>query len=157
RIKDPQIGARATGKLGGWAVGALALDDQAPGHAVDALDPSFRDRAFNAVARVRREFGDSSVGAFVTSHDFGPSSNRVLSADTRLKLNSRIFVDGQAVVSDAETTEGESLRDSAYSATLNRSGRKLSYTVSYQDIGPDFRSTLGFVPRTDIRQGTEFL
>jgi predicted enzyme related to lactoylglutathione lyase len=157
RISDPQIGARATGKLGGWAAGALALDDRGPGHAVDAVDPNFGDRAFNAVGRVRREFGDSSVGAFVTSHDFGPTSNRVISADTRLKVNSRIFVDGQAAASDTESTEGERLRDSAYSATLNRSGRKLSYTVNYLDIGPDFRSTLGFVPRTDIRQGSEFL
>ena len=96
RISDPQIGARATGKLGGWAAGALALDDRGPGHAVEAVDPNFGDRAFNAVGRVRREFGDSSVGAFVTSHDFGPTSNRVISADTRLKVNSRIFVDGQA-------------------------------------------------------------
>ena len=88
RISDPQIGARATGKLGGWAAGALALDDRGPGHAVDALDPNVGDRAFNAVGRVRREFGDSSVGAFVTSHDFGPTSNRVISADTRLKVNS---------------------------------------------------------------------
>jgi Domain of unknown function (DUF5916) len=157
RIRDPQIGARTTGKLGGWAVGALALDDRAPGRAVDPLDPNFGDRAGNAVARVRREFGDSSVGGFVTSHDFGPTFNRVLSADTRLKVNSRIFVDGQAVVSDTDTTDGQRLRDSAYSATLNRSGRKLSYTVSYQDIGPDFHSTLGFVPRTDIRQATEFV
>ena len=157
RISDPQIGARATGKLGGWAAGALALDDRGPGHAVDAVDPNSGDRAFNAVGRVRREFGDSSVGAFVTSHDFGPTSNRVISADTRLKVNSRIFVDGQAALSDTESTEGERLRDSAYSATLNRSGRKLSYSVNYLDIGPGFHSTLGFVPRTDIRQGSEFL
>jgi hypothetical protein len=156
RIRDPQVGARATGKLGGWAAGVLALDDRAPGRALDPLDPDFGDRAANAVARVRREFGDSSVGAFVTSRDFGPTFNRVASADTRLKVNPRIFVDGQAVISDTETDDGQRLRDSAYSTTLNRSGRKLSYTVNYLDVGPDFRSTLGFVPRTDIRQATEF-
>ncbi len=32
RIADPQFGARVTGKVGGWAVGALAIDDRAPGH-----------------------------------------------------------------------------------------------------------------------------
>jgi Domain of unknown function (DUF5916) len=156
RIGDPQIGARATGKLGGWAAGALAIDDRAPGHAVDALDPQSGDRAVNGVVRVRREFGESSLGALVTSHDFGPSFNRIASADTRLRINSRIFVDGQAVVSDARTTDGQSLRDSAYSASVNRSGRKLSLSANYLDVGGDFRSTLGFVPRTDIRQATEF-
>ena len=33
RIGDPQVGVRATGKLGGWAAGALAIDDRAPGRA----------------------------------------------------------------------------------------------------------------------------
>jgi hypothetical protein len=157
RIKDPQIGARATGKLGGWAAGALLIDDRAPGHDVDQGDPLYGDRAANAVVRARREIGESSFGGFVTTREFGPSFNRVASADTRLKLNARLFVDGQAIVSDTETTNAERLRDTAYSATLNRAGRKLSYTVNYQDIGPDFRSNLGFVPRTDIRQGSEFV
>jgi hypothetical protein len=156
RIGDPQIGGRATGKIGGWAVGALAIDDRAPGHAVDVLDSLAGDRALNGVLRARREFGGSSLGALVTSRDFGPSSNRVGSLDARLKLSSRVVLDGQAVVSDEETTDGQRLRDSAFSSTLDRSGRKLSYNINYTDIGGDFRSQLGFVPRTDIRQATEF-
>ena len=136
RIGDPQIGARATGKLGGWAVGALAIDDRAPGRAVDAADPRFGDRAVNGVVRVRREIGESSFGALITSRDFGPSSNRVASLDSRVKLNSRIFVDGQAIVSDDQSGDGER-RDSAFSASLNRSGRKFSLSTNYQDIGAE--------------------
>ena len=156
RIGDPQIGARATGKVGGWAAGALVIDDRAPGHQVTEDDPLWDDRAVNAVARARREFGESSVGALVTSRDFGPSFNRVAGADTRLKLNKRIFFDGQAVVSDAESVEGDKATDTAFSAALNRSGRKLSYSLNYLDVGKEFGSALGFVPRTDIRQAYEF-
>src|SRR6185295_10849684 len=66
RIRDPQIGARATGKLGGWAAGALAIDDRAPGRALEAVDPQYGDRAVNGVVRVRRELGESSFGALIT-------------------------------------------------------------------------------------------
>ncbi len=106
--------------------------------------------------RVRRELGESSFGALITSRDFGPASNRVASVDSRVKLSSRIFVDGQAIVSDDQAGDADR-RDSAFSASLNRSGRKVSANVTYQDIGAGFRPSLGFVPRTDIRQPTEFV
>ena len=73
-----------TGKVGGWAIGALALDDRAPGHKVEPEDPQYGDRAVNGVMRARREFGDSSVGGLLTVRDFGPSFNRIASADSRI-------------------------------------------------------------------------
>jgi hypothetical protein len=157
RIRDPQVGARATGKMGGWAVGALAIDDRAPGHSVDPEDPLYSDRAANAVVRARREFAESSVGALVTSRDFGPAFNRVAAIDTRLKLNPQWFFDGQAAVADTESTDRVAFRDEAFSAALSRSGRALNYNLNYLDIGKDFQSALGFIPRTDIRQAAQFV
>ena len=157
RIRDPQVGARMTGKIGRWAVGALALDDRAAGSALPDTDPLHGDRAFTGIVRARREFGESSLGALVTSRDFGPSFNRIASADTRLRLNPQWTVQGQAAVSDTEQTEGERLRDATYSATLSRESRQLSYQLDYADIGKDFRTTLGFIPRTDIRQATQYV
>ena len=156
RLRDPQFGARMTGKLGGWAVGGLTMDDRAPGHAVPEGDPLFGDRAFTALVRARREVGQSSVGALVTSQDFGPSASRVASLDARLRINPRWFFDGQAIVSDSTPAAGEALRDASYYAGLSRSGRGLTYQLTYQDVGRDFRAPLGFVPRTDIRQATSF-
>ena len=156
RLRDPQLGARMTGKVGAWAVGALTMDDRAPGRAVDRDDPLFGDRSFNALARARREFGQSSVGALVTTREFGPSFNRIASADTRLRLNPRWFFTGQAIVSDTTNLTGSSLAGTAYSADLNNSGRRFNYNLNYQDIGAGFRAPLGFVPRTDIRQATSF-
>ena len=156
RIRDPQFGARMTGKIGAWAVGALALDDRAPGQSVPDTDPLRGDRAFNGLLRARREFGGSSVGALVTSRDFGPSFNRVASADTRLRLNAQWSLQGQAAISDTEPISGERLRDVTYSANVSRDSRQFSYQLDYTDIGKDFRTTLGFIPRTDIRQATQF-
>ncbi len=156
RIRDPQFGARVTGKMGGWAVGGLAMDDRGPGHAVEATDPLYKDRAFSAVVRARREFGESSIGTLVSTRDFGPSSNRVASVDTRMKLSSAWFVDGQAVVSKTSPLTGPEVTDTAYSAQISKAGRRIGYQLNYQDVGGDFRVPLGFVPRTDIRQLTSF-
>jgi hypothetical protein len=156
RVRDPQLGIRMTGKMGPWAAGALTMDDRAQGQLLPRDDPRFGDRAFNAIATARREFGLSSVGALVTSRDFGPASSRVASVDTRLSLTSHWVVDGQAAFSGTSSPATPDLRDAAYSASINRSGRKVGYSLTYQDIGEDFRAPLGFVPRTDIRQATSF-
>lgn len=158
RVRDPQFGTRATGKIGGWAVGALVTDDRAAGQTLDPVDPQFGDRAFNAVGRARREFGNqSSVGALVTAREFGPSSNRVGAVDARLRLKSQWFFDGQAALSDTVTASGAALRDTAWSASLSRDTRALNYSLFYQDVGPEFRTQLGFVPRVDMRQLNQFV
>jgi len=156
RIVDPQLGGRVTGKVGGWAVGALAIDDRAPGHTVERDDPLHDDRTFNGVVRARREFGDSNVGGLVTMRDFGSSFNRIASADTRLRLNAKWFAQGQAAIADTKGLDGVHQQDAAYSANLTRNSRAFSYVLDYTDIGKDFRTQLGFVPRTDIRQATHF-
>ena len=128
RIRDPQLGARMTGKIGRWAVGAIALDDRAAGRALAATDPLHDDRAFNGIVRARREFGESSVGALVTSRDFGPSFNRVASADTRIRLNPQWTIQGQAAVSDTEQIGDQRLRDATYSATV--AATRVSFRIS---------------------------
>ena len=157
RIRDPQVGARMTGKIGNWAVGALTLDDRAAGRALADTDPLHDDRAFNGIVRARREFGESSVGALVTSRDFGPSFNRVASVDTRLRLNPQWSVVGQIAASDTQPIGGQRLRDATYSANVTRDSRQFGYQLDYTDIGKDFSTALGFIPRTDIRQATQFL
>ena len=107
RIRDPQFGARMHGqarRLGGRRAG----DRRSRGQDSPSTpaSPARRPRRSTRVLRARREFGESSVGALVTSRDFGPSFNRVASADTRLRLNSQWFLHGQAAVSDTSQSEG---------------------------------------------------
>ena len=156
RIRDPQFGGRSTGKVGNWALGALAIDDRGPGNALAAGDPLHGDRSANLLGVARREFGESNVGAMVTSRDFGPSSNRLASVDSRLRLNSMWFLNSQAAYSDTTTVAGQKLDSTAFAASLDKAGRRFVYSFSYTDIGADFRAPLGFVPRTDIRQASSF-
>ena len=153
RIADPEFGGRLTGKVGRWAIGALAADDRAPGRSVSPTDPLYGRHAVIGVARVQREFASQSyIGLLATGRDFGPVSNRVVSVDTRLKLNPNWVLTGQAIRSYDRRAGGRRLSGPSYAADLRRNGRHFAYAANYLDRSPDFRAALGFIPRTDVRQ-----
>lgn len=152
RIADPQFGARLTGKAGPYAIGALVIDDQAPGRSLAVNDPLNDKRALFAIARVRRDiFKQSNIGAIFTNRQFQDSYNRVGGVDGRFKLNQNWVSGFQAVTSATRTLEGEKLAGPAYNAYLYRDGRQFNYEAEYQDISPNFDTETGFVRRTDVR------
>lgn len=152
RIADPQFGARLTGKAGPYAIGALVMDDQAPGRQVAANDPSRNTRALFTLARVRRDIlKQSNIGAIYTGREFLDSYNRVGGIDGRLKLNQNWVAGYQVVASKTRNLDGSELAGPAYNAYVYRSGRQFNYNAQYEDINPNFRTQTGFVRRTDVR------
>ncbi|MEK7404188.1 MAG: DUF5916 domain-containing protein [Acidobacteriota bacterium] len=157
RIVNPRFGARMTGKVGGWVLGALVTDDRPPPGAPAPSDPPQANRAAIGVARARRDFaGQSSVGLLVTSRDFASGSNRVFSFDTRLRLNPNWILSGQALRSYTTGQDGKRLSGPAYYASLEHTGRHFQYFSRYLDFSPGFRSELGFIPRVDIRTAQHY-
>jgi uncharacterized protein DUF5916 len=153
RVADPQFGGRITGKTRGWALGALAMDDRAPGRGLPDADPHSGDRAGIGIVRAQRDVGEqSSVGVFLTSRGFGSASNRVASIDGSVKLTKNTFASAQAVVSRTDAGAEAARAGGAFLAMIRRSSRTWGYATRYQDISPDFRATLGFVPRVDMRE-----
>ncbi len=165
RVADPQFGARMTGKVGRWTLGALAMDDRAPGKNRLPSDPFRNDRAGIGVVRVEREFGQQSkIGLFLSSRDFESTSNRVFSLDARIKLTPNLVFDGQAMKSFTRQLPdapdcfkgGQRLAGPAYFAELLYLGRHLTYAVRYSDRSPNFCAELGFIRRVDIRDNEYF-
>jgi hypothetical protein len=153
RVADPQFGGRITGKVGGWALGAIAVDDRAPGRPSVADTSASDGRAGIAVVRAQRDFGEqSSVGLFVTSRDFADSFSRLGSMDGRVKLGANWIVIGQAAFGRTSDVGAEARTGSALFASVRRDGRQFQYSATYEDIDPGFRAPLGFVRRVDIRQ-----
>lgn len=154
RVADPQVGLRVTGKAGPWAFAGLAIDDRRSALAASA--DAARAAAF--VGRVQREVGrQSSVGALVTSHDAGEASNRVVSADARIRLSEQWYFTGQATLSRTTDAAGASSEGTAYDARLSYGSRRLRYVLEYVDRSPGFRTSLGFVPRVDMRQAEQYV
>jgi hypothetical protein len=158
RIVDPEFGARLTGKLGRWNLGLLTADDRAPGAAAESGAPQRGKRAAIGVARVQREFGkQSNIGMFLSGREFAESYSRVAALDTRLKFGDNWTINGQAMASLTRTLEGERSGGNAYNANLFYGSRKWIYELVYNDRSEGFHTDLGFVPRTDMRQGQQFV
>ena len=153
RIADPQVGARVTGKTGGWAVAGLAMDDRAPGERLPESHPARDDRAGIGVVRLQRDLPrQSAIGVLATTNRFASSESRVFAVDGRYKLSDTWVLSGQAAVSDSRAPEGTSRSGPAYSLNLDRTGRNWGAFIEYEDISAAFDAPLGFVPRVDMRR-----
>ncbi|HSL21087.1 MAG TPA: DUF5916 domain-containing protein [Vicinamibacterales bacterium] len=153
RVADPQVGARLTGKRGGWALAALAIDDRAPARRLDPGEPGAGDRAGIGVLRVQRELPrQSNVGILATTRAFGGGASHVVSIDGRWKIDDHWVLEGQAAASRTRPFEGASSSGPALTLNLDRSGRNWGAFVEYEDISAEFNAPLGFVQRVDYRQ-----
>jgi hypothetical protein len=173
QVQDPQFGARMTGKVGAWTLGALVIDDREPGQGQGSGSP-YDSRALDGLIRVAREFGKQSyIGAFAASRDFADTSNRMVSMDARLKFSPNWVTDFQSSHSwtrqdiflpqtcqhfDQPQQAGPSPRSAASQqgnslyADISYTGRKFYLLSEYNDFSPGFCAELGFIPRVDIRQ-----
>jgi len=173
RIENPQFGARMTGKAGDWTLGAILIDDRAPGQG-QLSGSEYHTRALDGVVRVAREFGKQSyLGAFASTRDFADTSNRIVSLDARLKFSPNWVADFQA--SHSWTRQDQNLpqlcqqfiappqsgtspanvssqQGNSLYADVSYTGRKFYFLTEYNDFSPGFCAELGFIPRVNIRQ-----
>ena len=147
RIADPLAGARASGRVGRYALGAMVVDDRHP------FDAGASDaKAWYGVARVTRDVGrESSVGIFLSDRARAGDRNTVAAADTRVRLSANWFGVAQAAMSDGTSVQRSGVRGSAASASLIGSGRHFNYALDYNDRSPTFQAIDGFIPRVDLR------
>jgi hypothetical protein len=157
RIADPRLGAKLTGKVGAWAVGVLAADDEAPGKRVPPEDPSSGARAWTGIARASRSlFGHSTIGALVTRRAFQGRNNLVAAIDGRVRIGRVWTAEGQYAASRARASAGEATREgSAYLLAFSRSGRTLTSRTELGGRSDDFVTELGFVPRVDVHEASQ--
>jgi hypothetical protein len=152
RIADPQFGARLTGKARGFSVGAMLIDDQAPGRRLAPNDPLTDKRARFGIVRVNRDiFKQSSIGVIYTDREFAGAYNRVGGVDGRFKLSSNWVALFQGVTSATKTTDGKHYAGPAYEFSLYRQGRQFNTSFQYSDRSPNFITETGFNRRSDIR------
>jgi Domain of unknown function (DUF5916) len=179
RIAAPSFGTRLTGKQGPWNLGFFVADDRSPGLLVPDFSPLAGKRAYFGVGRVSYDFGQqNNVGLIYTDREFAGFYNRVGGIDANFRLNKNWTSWFRTVVSstlssadeDGSTQPGAppgqpalgSLAPPTYQfgrdteAVLNNIGRRLSYEFLYQDITADFHTDTGFVPRTDIRNASQY-
>ena len=153
RIADPLFAARATGKLGRYAIGALFADDRSPGNSVSPSDPLYGKRAFFDLVRVNRDVGKgSTIGLIFADREFLNEFNRVGGVDLHLKLGQNWSASAQAVASSTQFVGGDYFAGPAYELFADRSSRKVEFHSFYNDNSFGFRTRTGFFRRPGIRR-----
>ena len=154
RIGDPRVGARFTGKIGPYAVGSLVTDDVAAESGAPGSDAG--SRALTSVVRLSRDVGaESHVGLIYVGRNDSAFDNHVAGADGRWRVNRNWVATAQALASTSRLPDVDSRAGTALRAGVEASGRLYAYSLAVTDISPGFRASLGFVPRTDMREITQ--
>jgi hypothetical protein len=159
-IVHPEYGVRATGKVGQTNIGLFAIDDRAPGEMVALTDPLYNKHAIFAVGRVSQDFGiGSSIGAIYADEEFGQGWNRVGGVDFTARMTNKWTAQGQWVESSTKGSvdSGSPLTYAAGPASnieMRRTGRSFGLTSAFVDYSTGFQTQVGFIPTTNIRNGT---
>lgn len=158
RIADPELGLRFTGKAGSFGFGAILVDDEAPGKLAPPESSLAGEKATIGVVRAIRQYHEQSwIGALYTAHEISGSRNQVVSIDGRWRIDPHWFASGQVAATRTRDPSTGNEDDAAFEVVLSREGRRLNYAGGYREIGESFRSFVGFVPRTGIRDTRHFL
>lgn len=156
RIASPQYGARLTGREGNWAFGGLLINDKAPGQLLENGNPDFGKDAKIAVLRVQNDFSNgSNIGTILTQRGLGSMSSRVAGIDMLYQWDQNWSINPQMAFSKTTRADHQQLQGNLAYVELKRVDKNLNYSGKFLNISPDFDTTLGFIPRTDLRQTTQ--
>lgn len=152
RIVDPVGGAKITGKVGAFNVGYMGALDDAP-----RLDPQLGERALFNVMRVRRDIGTgSTVGALYTDRTMTGDQgyNRVASADARIVFAQQYAFTTQLAHAWTRAAGAEDVATAPlFYGSLARNGRTFAFTLTAEDVPPEFRAETGFLRRIGDAHG----
>lgn len=165
-LRDPSWGLKLTGKEGANTIGAYFVQDEltnlifpgSQGSGAASLD----QLSSALVLRYKRDLGSRyTLGALFTNRGGEDYFNRVYGFDGAARFSRRDRLTFQFLGSSTDYPDAVALdngqplgtlSDMAFGAQFEHQGRNLNYYLEYDDVGPEFRADLGFMPRVDYRE-----
>ena len=157
-IRDPDWGAKITGKVGRTSVGFLAANDAAAGSVAGLAGPDGDAAANVVIGRARYDlYAESHIGAMVTNRDFLGGYSRMALADGAFRLGRTQSVGFAAVQTDNRDLDGIDSRGTLFDVNYRLQGRHWNIFNGTYLLSPDFRTDVGFVQRTDQQRNVTTL
>ena len=152
-IRDPDWGAKITGKVGRTSIGFLAANDAAAGSVAGLAGPAADSAANVVIGRARYDlYSESHLGAMVTNRDFLGGYSRMALADGAFRLGQTQAIAFTAVQTDNRDLDGIDSQGRLFDVNYRLNGRNWSIFNGAYTLSPDFRTDVGFVQRTDQRR-----
>ncbi len=138
-------GAKLTGRINDWNVGML--------HVSETRDYG---KSYSTVARVARNIGQQSSIGMISTFGNAVSESQNMVAGIDLNLASSNFMGNKNVAlilyGIKSITEDLSGKDVSWGGTLYYPNDLINFRAGHLQIGENFVTGLGFVPRTNIKE-----
>ncbi len=149
-IRDPDWGAKITGKVGRTSIGFMAANDAAAGSVAGLAGPAADAAANVVIGRARYDlYSESHLGAMFTNRDFLGGYSRMALVDGAFRLGRTQAAAFTAVQTDNRDLDGVYSRGRMFDVNYRLNGRNWSIFNGTYTLSPDFRTDVGFVRRTD--------
>lgn len=161
-IAEPEIGAKLTGKTGQHSYAFMYADDnnstillptnQGSGFAI------LEDKTHSAAARYQYDIGQQGTIGLITTHrENDEYHNTVLSVDGSYWFNQSDLLTYQVATTDSKNSDfltsnynlSKNQSDEAYAIEFTRDKRDYNLFASYESIGKDYRTDLGYQEKVD--------
>jgi hypothetical protein len=144
RVVPILYGARVTGRVGDYSVGALNMH-------TDAGDLTNIESTNFTVLRVRRDIlSRSTIGALFTNRSqslVGDGTSQLYGIDAALAFGTEVTIDGYVTKS---SVPGVSERDLSYMGQFAFSGDRYGFTSGYLVVEDNFNPEVGFLQRDNL-------
>jgi hypothetical protein len=164
-IRDPQWGVKLTGKEGVNTFGTFVVQDEMtnlifPG-SESSSSTSLKYKSAASVLRYKRDIGNRyTIAAYITDREADDYHNRLIGFDADLRLTWKDQIQLQLLASSTKYPEEtavqfeqnkESFEDRFIAFEYDHNTRSLSWWLDYDEVGPEFRADLGYIPRVGYR------
>jgi hypothetical protein len=164
-IADPDYGAKLTGRIDKHSYGAFITNDTEtnillPGNLRSSLI-TLEQESHAGALRYRYDYNnDLTIGGIATLRTADDYHNYVVGFDARYRISQSNIIKAQLlnsetlspkVLSNNNEANNDSFSDSAFKINFNHDSEYWLVNLDHQNIGVDFRSDLGFMPKTDIK------
>lgn len=165
-VADPDFGVKLTGKEGKSAFGIFVTRDKNTNLLFPGVESSDTDtyekKNWSSSLRYRLDLGNSStIGFIVTDREGESYFNRLGGIDGLIKITKSDQLSFQFLGSSTLYTEQISAEfdqeenrfsGTAFKLEYMHSNRNWNFRTRYEDISPDFRADMGFIPQVDFRK-----
>jgi len=152
-VEQPDFGARLTGKLDHYSVGAFFADDRSPGELVPATDPLAGKHAYFDMFRITRDLpSHSNAGVSFVERRFQDSFSRMMDLDTTFGIGRTWKGTLMGAYNWNESLDGTSYSGGAVDATLTRVSRGFNYIGYFLNRAPGFQPEMSYYNHSDWRE-----
>ncbi|MFY8328008.1 DUF5916 domain-containing protein [Pseudoalteromonas sp. ZZD1] len=166
-IAEPDVGAKITGKTDAHSYAFMYADDENTSILLPTNQGSrfanLAEKSKSAVGRYQYDIGEQgTVGVTTTHREADNYHNTVLSLDGSYWFNQTDSVLYQIANSESKNSQylvenyglDSQQSDHAYEIEFSREKRDYKLFASYQDIGEDYRTDLGYQAQVDYKKVT---